>query len=1243
MTALFRIVQDDYPPLPEGVSPALRDFLLLCFKKEPMMRSSAAKLLEHPWLNNSSTASNLVSTSRLLQSKSNVGSYDEEGVKNIDREADSIVNTIKLYQHEVETLQQNEETQANTLLNRSQSNLGQSLELNKPSNKDRLTMETRSSLSNSPIKQIIIEKQILKKESIRNISLLDSEDFNKRVGNKIYGINNRSKTSTPDFSDSSAETSDNMLPNRLLSSLSAVDVNKVSKNQSIKFSNAPFVYNDNSKSNISLYQEEDDDELWDDEIIEDERIISASLDELDDAFNSKVSENKRKENEEKSSPPYVSPEKNISSNNNYSLSAGKPEKSPTKGLKSISLDSFSSSFYAKNKNLSMGVKSPGYFSSMLSIRTSTKDSAESASSVKNALNLPPSSFLLSKYRESPDEEDFDDLFTEEKNYSMIKLSDDPNDSRHPENQVFHSVSTEIPIGSSLAKFNGNSMDNYNQNKSDPTAESLHLNAIDKCISEDLSDDFEFESPVDFNKKFKQLQQDNTDSNIKDSNTESSKNISKYAKLTLNRYSSNNENDGDDGFEGEGDLFDPDVLAVKLRERMKNSTNNTVDEIDGFKFDEKDFKQNEHKDVHIRRSKEVVEIMAKIRPETKEKVVIELCDLLMSIFNQYPEQRDHLITYHGVMPIIDMFEARTSAETKTLGGRGPGIKIVRPYVLRVINKIIEGSIRAQEQISLVGLIPTIMNLFERSCRNHKMTTYNSTPYSVIGSSSADRSPYKASSDSMDAPKLSEYNPHSPIYQAPVIVGELDPVTIETARFIHQISSTSSLTLQMLIGAGGLTVLTSMVSFGAHILPRVSPANNQSGKSIILQSGTPSYKEKSLSTNNLYSPNYSKSSDNGCHINPMSPNIKVIGNNGSDDSSNHPKKGHRHLEIASLEITADGDPNSCMTIFQMGIDCITQVFAVQSSRTRDFCRLFVRLGLLGHLSISFQNIISLYLSQISKSNTNIVNDFSANPRYHKRNNSGSSMSMNVMDNIGSFNSHHESDDCAERKNAHLIANLFFKFSRSDAIVAEMMVNNEAGVISVILEVLSSPELRAQEISNTHLNESLSPSSSLSFANLAMHNMIDNKKKSSNLLPAYIEIIELLLKCVKNLSMEPKILDHLERAGTIATLIPLLSGPISERCKNHVLPCLFNMCRINKRRQELAAILGIVPHLKKVISDGSHLRQFALPIIFDLAHTSNISRAQLWKYDCVSFYLDLLKENYWQRFALNSLATWLNIYLL
>jgi serine/threonine protein kinase len=50
MPALFRIVQDEHPPLPSNISPACKDFLLECFQKDPNRRASATALLNHPWI-----------------------------------------------------------------------------------------------------------------------------------------------------------------------------------------------------------------------------------------------------------------------------------------------------------------------------------------------------------------------------------------------------------------------------------------------------------------------------------------------------------------------------------------------------------------------------------------------------------------------------------------------------------------------------------------------------------------------------------------------------------------------------------------------------------------------------------------------------------------------------------------------------------------------------------------------------------------------------------------------------------------------------------------------------------------------------------------------------------------------------------------------------------------------------------------------------------------------------------------
>ncbi|KAI7827600.1 kinase-like domain-containing protein, partial [Gamsiella multidivaricata] len=50
MTTLFRIVEDERPPLPNNVSMDLLDFLCQCFQKDPALRPSAGALGRHVWI-----------------------------------------------------------------------------------------------------------------------------------------------------------------------------------------------------------------------------------------------------------------------------------------------------------------------------------------------------------------------------------------------------------------------------------------------------------------------------------------------------------------------------------------------------------------------------------------------------------------------------------------------------------------------------------------------------------------------------------------------------------------------------------------------------------------------------------------------------------------------------------------------------------------------------------------------------------------------------------------------------------------------------------------------------------------------------------------------------------------------------------------------------------------------------------------------------------------------------------------
>ncbi|KAI0350710.1 Pkinase-domain-containing protein [Trametes cingulata] len=56
MSVMFRIVEDERPPLPEECSESLQDFLKWCFNKDPAKRPSAEQLCEHDWLKKHSAA-----------------------------------------------------------------------------------------------------------------------------------------------------------------------------------------------------------------------------------------------------------------------------------------------------------------------------------------------------------------------------------------------------------------------------------------------------------------------------------------------------------------------------------------------------------------------------------------------------------------------------------------------------------------------------------------------------------------------------------------------------------------------------------------------------------------------------------------------------------------------------------------------------------------------------------------------------------------------------------------------------------------------------------------------------------------------------------------------------------------------------------------------------------------------------------------------------------------------------------
>ncbi|KAI1394306.1 cell division control protein [Hypoxylon trugodes] len=138
--------------------------------------------------------------------------------------------------------------------------------------------------------------------------------------------------------------------------------------------------------------------------------------------------------------------------------------------------------------------------------------------------------------------------------------------------------------------------------------------------------------------------------------------------------------------------------------------------------------------------------------------------------------------------------------------------------------------------------------------------------------------------------------------------------------------------------------------------------------------------------------------------------------------------------------------------------------------------------------------------------------------------------------------------------------------------------------------------------------------------------------------------MLKFIKNLSMLSTTLDALHAADAIDLLITLLDSVLDKgrshlrEISNQVLNTMFNLCRLSKDRQEYAAVNGIIPLLLRIMKTDRPPREFALPILCDMAHSGSKGRRFLWQNQGLDFYVSLIADQYWQVTALDAIFVWL-----
>lgn len=137
--------------------------------------------------------------------------------------------------------------------------------------------------------------------------------------------------------------------------------------------------------------------------------------------------------------------------------------------------------------------------------------------------------------------------------------------------------------------------------------------------------------------------------------------------------------------------------------------------------------------------------------------------------------------------------------------------------------------------------------------------------------------------------------------------------------------------------------------------------------------------------------------------------------------------------------------------------------------------------------------------------------------------------------------------------------------------------------------------------------------------------------------------MLKFIKSVSAVHTALETMQNSNVIEYLVDCLKD-CTNTANQHtrdlsiqVYHTLFNLCRLSPHRQDEAAECGAAPYLQAAALSALPVKDFALPLLCDMAHASKATRKILWRHDVLTTYLKLLPDPYYQVNAMDSIIVW------
>ncbi|KAI5010493.1 hypothetical protein ZWY2020_012630 [Hordeum vulgare] len=605
------------------------------------------------------------------------------------------------------------------------------------------------------------------------------------------------------------------------------------------------------------------------------------------------------------------------------------------------------------------------------------------------------------------------------------------------------------------------------------------------------------------------------------------------------------------------------------------------------------------------------IVAQLKPGESEEVILSACQKLMLFFSHRPEQKQIYVSQNGFLPLMELLEL-------------PKNRIICS-VLQLINYIVKDNTGFLENACLVGLIPVVMNF--------------------------------------------------------AVPDRAKEVRMQASFFLQQLCQASTLTLQMFIACQGIPVLVSFLEpdyakfremvhlaidgiWQVFKLQHSTPRNDfcriaakngillrlvntlhslneatrfasisGSGASVTQNGSTPRLKSGQLDVPMLESSKVrldhyhssgsmqSLQADADKHhilLDPSaSPRFNDISAAGHMERNDNDLVRPQRLSVSGGRSSTDRSPKH--------IELVSNGHSSgQNDQIRPLLSLLEKEPPSRHVSGQLdyarhmsglerhESILPLLHASIEKKTNDREENGNLDSNMKASNRVPSMKYGPTASNEGASTSGATSQTASGVLSGSGVLNARMPGSTTSSGLLAQMVSMSADVAREYLEKVADLLLEFAQADT--VVKSLMSSQSLLARLFQMFNKIES--------PILLKI----LRCINHLSGDPNCLETLQRTDAIKHLIPILEL---------VLNALFNLCKINKRRQEQAAENGIIPHLMNFVMSDSPLRQYALPLLCDMAHASRNSREQLRAHGGLDVYLDLLEDDAWACTALDSIA--------